>query len=124
VMSPAGMFYAAALFLAVRDLLGRISLRPPAAAARALIVVSLVMLSAGWTLRAVTLVASMRATAFVNRSDWAVAEEFEDRNRRNWRTRHPGAQALFNQLRDEVIRTRVPQPYTVPRWTREWLDPY
>jgi hypothetical protein len=123
VMSPAGMFYAAALFFATRDLLRRLSLRRTGAAA-ALLVIPLAILSAGWTLRAVTLVASMRATAFVNRSDWAVADQFENRNRPQWRSRHPQAETLLRRLREEVIRTPVPQPYTVPRWTREWLDPY
>ena len=123
VMSPAGMFYAAALFVATRDVLRRVNVRPPRAAG-ALIVAALLVLSAGWTLRAATLVTNMREIAFVNRSDWAVAEEYQDENRRGWRSRHPGAEALLRQLREEVIRMPVPQPYTVPRWMRAWLDPY
>ena len=122
VMSPAGMFYAAALFIAIRDLLQTTRQRPHARAAW--VAIPLVVLSAGWTLRAVTLVESLRATAFVNRNDWAVAEEREDEVRPQWRSRHPDAERLVRELREEVVQMRVPQPYTMPRWTRTWIDPY
>ena len=71
-----------------------------------------------------TLVETMRETAFVNRSDWAVAEEREDDVRRQWRSRHPDAERLVLQLRSEVVNMPVPQPYTLPRWTKGWFDPY
>jgi hypothetical protein len=123
VMSPAGVFYAAALFVGTRALLQRLSERGPGAMT-ILAVVPLVILSAGWTLRAATLAATMRQTAFVNRSDWAVADEHMNRNRPEWRGRHPDAERMFQALREEVVRASVPQPYTMPRWTRDWLDPY
>ena len=123
VMSPAGMFYAAALFVALRDAVRRLSL-PPLRRTAVLAAVPLLLLSAGWTLRAVTLVSTLRATAFVNRSDWAVAEEHEDETRRDWRSRHPDAERLLRGLREEVVEMPVPQPFTVPRWTRTWLDPF
>jgi hypothetical protein len=92
--------------------------------AAALMCAALLTLSAGWTLRAAGLVATMRETAFVNRGDWAVAQEHLERNRRGWRERHPDAERLFTALQDEVIRTPVPQPFQLPRWTRRWFDPY
>jgi len=55
------------------------------------------VLSIGWSVRAVTLAQTLRTSAFVKRNDWASAEERED---------------------------QVPQPYTTPRWTRAWVDPY
>ena len=123
VMSPAGMFYAAALFVAVRHVVEKFSVYPSRVAAAGVAIV-LLLLSGGWTLRTVTLVTSMRATAFVNRSDWAVADEHMNRNRPEWRGRHPDAERLFQSLREEVVRASVPQPYTMPRWTRDWFDPY
>jgi hypothetical protein len=122
VMSPAGMFYAAAVFVALRDVLLRIPLgsRVPAG----LVAVPLLILSLGWTLRTVTLVATMRETAFVNRSDWAVAEERHDQVRRGWRARHPDAERVLRALREEVIRMPVPPLYQTPRWAKRWLDPY
>ena len=123
VMSPAGMFYATALFVAMRDALRRLSLAATRPAA-ALVVIPILVLSAGWTLRVATLVETLRESAFINRSDWALAEEYEDHTRRQWRSRHPDAEWLLRQLRQEVIQMPVPQPYRAPRWTRRWLDSY
>jgi hypothetical protein len=122
VMSPAGMFYAIALFIAVRDLLHR--LREQSSAAALWVAIPLFVLSTGWSLRTVTLVQTLRTSAFVNRNDWAAAEEREDDVRPQWRQRHPDAERLVRQLRDEVVNMPVPQPYTTPRWTRAWVDPY
>ena len=122
VMSPAGMFYAAALFIAVRDLLRRAQQRPSSSAVW--LAIPLLVLSAGWTLRAVTLAESLRASAFVNRNDWAQAEQREDEVRPQWRQRHPDAEQLVRDLSRQVVTMTVPQPYTVPRWTRTWIDPY
>jgi len=122
VMSPAGMFYAAALFIAVRDVLQSVRRHPSARVAW--LAVPLLVISTGWTLRAATLVESLRASAFVNRNDWAVAEDREDAVRPQWRSRHPDAERLVRQLRREVVDMPVPQPFTMPRWTRTWIDPY
>lgn len=123
VMSPAGMFYAAALFVATRDLLRRLA-EPPQHVAAVLVAIPLVLLSAGWTLRAARLVETIRETAIVNRNDWAVAEQREDSAHADWRSRHPDAEALLQRLRAEVILMPVPQPYTIPRWTQRWFEPY
>lgn len=119
IMSPAGMFYAAALFVATRDIVAQVNLRP-----RMVVFATLLVVSAGWTLRGATLMTTLQTAAFVNRSDWAVADEHLDENRPNWRGRHADAERLFVALRERVIRTPVPQPYTGSRWTRTWLDPY
>ena len=122
VLSPAGMFYAIALFVALRELLE--AARRHASLQRAwLIAIPLVVLSAGWTLRAANLAETMRETAFVNRNDWSVAEEREDEVRREWRRRDPGAERLVADLKKEIVETPVPQPYTL-RATRGWFDPY
>ena len=122
VLSPAGMFYAAALFVALRELLERA--RQSTSVARATIVaIPLLILSAGWTLRTAGLVETMRVTAFVNRNDWAVAEEREDEVRPRWRTRSPDAERLVADLKREIVEMPVPQPYTL-RATRGWFDPY
>jgi hypothetical protein len=122
VLSPAGMFYAAALFIALRELLerSRASVSMPKAM---LLAIPLIVLSGGWTLRAAGLVETMRETAFVNRNDWAVAEEREDEVRPKWRTRHPDAERLVADLKKEIVEMPVPQPYTL-RATRRWFDPY
>jgi len=122
VMSPAGMFYATALFIAVRDLLRRLREQPSAAARW--VAIPLFVLSTGWSVRAVTLAQTLRTSAFVNRNDWASAEEREDQVRPQWRQRHRDAERLVRQLRDDVVHMPVPQPYATPRWTRAWVDPY
>jgi len=122
VMSPAGMFYAIAFFIAVRDLLYRF--RGQTSFSSLWVALPLLVLSTAWSLRAVTLVQTLRTSAFVNRNDWAAAEERQDEVRPHWRERHPDAERLVRQLRDEVVNMPVPQPYTMPRWTRAWVDPY
>jgi hypothetical protein len=122
VMSPAGLFYAVALFIALRDLLNRVREQPSAIGVW--LAIPLFVLSTGWSLRAATLAQTLRASAFVNRNDWAAAEEREDEVRPGWRRRHPDAERLVHQLRDEVVNMHVPQPYTMPRWTKTWFDPY
>ena len=122
VMSPAGLFYALALYIAVRDLL--YGMHSQTTTAAVWVAIPLFVLSTGWSLRAVTLAQTLRSSAFVNRNDWAAAEERQDEVRPQWRQRHPDAERLVRQLRDEVVNTPVPQPYTTPRWTRTWVDPY
>jgi hypothetical protein len=122
VMSPAGMFYAIALYIAVRDVLH--GLRAQTSAAALWVAIPLFVLSTGWSLRVVTLVQTLRSSAFVNRNDWAAAVEREDEVRPQWRQRHRDAERLVRQLRDEVVNMPVPQPYTLPRWTKPWVDPY
>jgi len=122
VMSPAGMFYAIAFYIALRDVLARV--RAQTSTAALWMAVPLFVLSTGWSLRAVTLAQTLRSSAFVNRNDWAAAEERQDEVRPQWRQRHPDAERLVRQLRDEVVNAPVPQPYTTPRWTRTWIDPY
>jgi hypothetical protein len=122
VLSPAGMFYAAALFVALRELLERARLHASMRTA-ILLAIPLLVLSAGWTLRAANLVETMRETAFVNRNDWAVAEEREDEVRPGWRMRHPDAERLVADLKKEIVTMPVPQPYML-RARRGWFDPY
>jgi hypothetical protein len=120
VMSPAGVFYAIALFLATRDLLRRM---PDRWLTRAFLVAPLLLLATGWSFRTVTLVAGLGEIAFTHRNDWAMAEAWVDENNPAWRAGHPDAERLVHQLRDEIIEMPVPQPYTM-RWTRGWVDPY
>lgn len=124
LMSPAGMFYAAAVFVATRDLLNRMSQSRPALLTSALVGMALLIMSTTWTIRAAGLAQTLRASASVNRSDWAVSEQWMDQQRPDWRTRHPQAEQLAGQLREEVIRMSVPQLVFSPRWVNRVFDPY
>lgn len=118
IMSPAGVFYAAAVFVATRDACvswSEHALQPWAAA-----VVWAILLahSVGWTARAAGLPITLRYAAFVNRNDWATLTDDDAR---------PGSaagQRLVEALRREAVRMPVPNPHFTPRWIDRYVDPY
>jgi hypothetical protein len=124
LMSPAGMFYAAVVFVATRDLVTRMSVTRPAALAQGLVAVAVLAMSTTWTIRAAGLAQSLRDSASVNRSDWAVSEEWLDQQKPDWRSGHPQAEQLAAQLRAEVIGMPVPHLFFSPRWVNRLFDPY
>jgi hypothetical protein len=124
LMSPAGMFYAAVVFVATRDLLNRLSRSTSTLLTSALVGLALLVMSTTWTMRAAGLAQTLRASASVNRNDWAVSDEWLDRQKPDWRTGHPQAEQLAEQLRAEVIRMPVPQLFFSPRWMNRVFDPY
>lgn len=119
IMSPAGVFYASAVFAATRELLGRVTQARRYAPAVAAAILGL--LSITWSIRAAGLGSSMRYQAFVNRNDWAAVYETLDRNQPGWRT--PAGERLVAGLRRDAVDTRVPNPHFTPRRLDRLFDP-
>ena len=117
VMSPAGGFFAVAVFVAVRELLKAMPARIPLGRV-AIVVVFLAALGAGWGLRAVGLHVELRDSAIRQRKDWAyqvLYEEFDALGR--------AERELFDQLRsDAVYRTAAPPEFR-NRLLNAWMDP-
>jgi hypothetical protein len=114
IMSPAGAFYAVAVGVALRDLLGRASAyRPAPAAALALL---LVVLSSAWALRAVGLHLLLRDSGREIRDEWAYAAVEHD-----GQTTGNRAQAALRErlLADAILRHRV--PVFSAGWVESWF---
>jgi hypothetical protein len=113
VMSPAGAFFAVALFVAARvvlpDRLG--AMRAPASAA---ILVLCAVLGITWALRFAAVPVSLRDTSRKVRTEWAYAQQWlemqkmDDEPARN--------RALLKQLRDDAIYTHAPPPPLYDHW--------
>ena len=118
IMSPAGMLYAVAAYVAVRDLALRMAFTPRAIGAAASVVLCVVALA--WDVRAVGLHYQMRRMAFTVRNDWVVVDRWLVAQHASPAT--PQAQRLVRTLRDDALRQRVINPYFFPRQARRWLQ--
>jgi hypothetical protein len=122
VMSPAGAFYAVALFVAVRHLAARVSslndLRPHLTA-----VVVVVVLAGTWSIRYLGLHAMLRHQAPATRNEWASAVWTMPEQYRVEFAQNPDGPLLMRQLHDDAVFERPALRPRLPNapWTR-WLD--
>jgi hypothetical protein len=111
IMSVAGVFYAVAVFWAVRDLLTR----PLHAAAAVVTSLALLAAGSGWAVRTVGVQHVLRQQAFTVHNDWAaIPESMEQRG--TWPADAP-AQHLILTLRDQALRKKVVNPWFMARWS-------
>jgi hypothetical protein len=112
IMSPAGFFLAAAVYVGVCDLLAQ---APPSRGSRAATAVLLTALSACWTVRAVGLHAALDRTAFTVREQWAYPDEWLARA---WPDGLPPTPAALKKLLQEDAAIRHPsRPVIREEWT-------
>jgi hypothetical protein len=113
VMSPAGLFYAAAVATAATWLVQRASGRATLPVAGLVLV-----LSAGWTIRSVGLHAALVDTALDVREEWVYIDD--------WIAQHefptpPRVQALKRQMQDEAVFDYPARSGLRDEWTR-WFE--
>lgn len=121
IMSPAGAFYAVAVFIGARHALHAIDRRRLHGWVAGAVAVALLATSAAWSMRALGLAYAMRYTAFTNRNEWATGAKRMDRARPGWRD--PASLALVGKLRTEALAMPVPNPYFAQRWLEPYFDP-
>ena len=110
IMSPAGALFAAAGFVAVRNILVGL---PDRVSSRVVIltVAGAALISATWAVRVVGVSVSLRGAAYTERNEWAYAEG----SLANDGTVLTGEDAaLFRQLRDDAIYGHPPPPPLKP----------
>jgi hypothetical protein len=118
IMSPAGLFYAIATFVAVRALID--SFPTQALAATSLAACVLATVAALWTFRAVGVHYQLRYDAFTTRNDWV--EVLRPDKHAAW-PEDPVELALTARIRAEAIARRTTSPSFMPRWTdRYWVE--
>lgn len=118
IMSPAGAFYAVAVFAAARGVLPD-RLRAPSMTATVAAGILCAALSVTWALRLVALPMNLRESAYKVRNEWAYVDDWLGAQKLEMRT--PGEQKLLRQLRDDAIY-RHPAPPRLPVADNEWLD--
>ena len=118
IMSPAGLFYAIATFVAVRAVIGSLPTRR--LAATSLVTCFLLTLAALWTFRAVGVHYQLRYQAFTTRNDWV--EVLRPDKHDDWPD-NPDELAVTERIRAEAIARRTTSPSFMPRWTdRYWVE--
>jgi hypothetical protein len=118
IMSPAGLFYAIATFVAVRAVIASLPRRTLAAASLATCV--LVTVAALWTFRAAGVHYQLRYHAFTTRNDWV--EVLRPDKHDDW-PEDPNELAVTRRLRAEAIGRLTTSPSFMPRWAdRYWVE--
>jgi hypothetical protein len=118
IMSPAGLFYAIATFVAVRAVIDSLPTRTLAATSLATCV--LVTVAALWTFRAVGVHYHLRYDAFTTRNDWV--EVLRPDKHDDWPD-DPNELAVTQRIRAEAISRRTTSPSFMPRWAdRYWVE--
>jgi len=118
IMSPAGLFYAIATFVAVRALIDSLPTRTLAATGLASCVLAIV--AALWTFRAVGVHYQLRYDAFTTRNDWV--EVLRPDKHDDW-PEDPVELAVTERIRAEAIARRTTSPSFMPRWSdRYWVE--
>jgi hypothetical protein len=118
-MSSAGVFYALAMFPALRQWLEAM----PARASffrGALVYAAVICISIGWTVRGVSFFVDMRRSAYRAQHDWVNVYEWLDSQ--HIQAPVPNGRALVDTLRREAMAMDVPRLYLQPRWM-DLIDP-
>ncbi len=110
IISVSGVLYAAAVFVALRAALDRLSSPGVGALVRGVATLALVAMSLAWSFRALGLHYHVRAAAFDARNEWARAEPPAD----------PAGAALFAAARAEALRVPATAPVFFPARAKRW----
>jgi hypothetical protein len=118
IMSPGGLFYAIAAFVAVRAVIESLpTLSVPAAS---LVTCVVAATAAVWVFRAVGVHYQLRYDAFKTRNDWV--EVLRPDKRDDW-PRNPEELALTKRIRGEALDRHTTSPSFMPRWAdRYWVE--
>ena len=116
VMSPAGVLYPVAVYVAVRGAL----LSTTRAGWRAALAGMLLVVSSLWAVRVVDLGHGMRLEAFKNRTDWAYVDEWLADQSIELET--PDERRFVRQLQDEMIGMRVPSAHFLRHRAEEYFE--
>lgn len=118
IISPGGLCYAVAVFIAVAALVESLPRRGPAVAS--ILTLLLAATAALWMFRAAGVHYVLRYDAFKVRNDWV--DVLREDKRGDWPT-DPRELALTRRMRDEAILRRATSPSFMPRWAdRYWVE--
>jgi len=110
IMSPAGMFYAAAAYAVLRELAASADSTPRLPSGRAVAPLLLLIISIGWTVRFVGIHDSLRVRASTVRDEWAFYDDWA-REQKTDTSLNAAQAAIKQQLQNAAVLRppRVPQ---------------
>ena len=118
IISPGGVCYAVASYIAVAALLQSIPSRPATSAV--VITLLLTVTAALWTFRAAGVHYILRYDAFKIRNDWV--DVLREDKREDW-PKDDRELAITRRIRDEAISRRIASPSFMPKWAdRYWVE--
>ncbi len=117
ILSPAGIFYAAALTIAVKALIETGSVSASRLRVATLTMVMMV-LSATWAFRAIAIHVALRSTATAVRNDWVYVDDWVESQGLEL---DASGVALKQQLRSDAISLHPARPAVIGRWV-EWFS--
>ena len=118
ILSPAGIFYAAALTVAVKTLIDTGSVSASRLRVAVLTLV-MVVLSTAWAFRLIAIHVALRSTATVVRNDWVYVDDWIEGQ--GLKLDASGI-ALKQQLRTDAISTHPARPAVIGRWVEWFVD--
>ena len=121
IMSTAGVFYCLAMFVSLRALVEEMATRAMKAGRAVAVCVLLAVISAGWSIRAMSFYADMRVRSYKAQTDWVFVDDWLRAQRVVVTT--PGQRKLVDQLRAEMLGMTVPKVYLDPPWVKDLLTP-
>jgi hypothetical protein len=116
MMSPAGVFYALAVTVATRELIGQ---APRAAGVTVVLAVLMAAMSAAWAVRAVAVHVAVRQSGMAVREQWAYLDQWLETQQKS--ASDPAALALQRQLQDDAIVRHPGKPALMGDWMT-WLE--
>ena len=119
VLSVAGVFVAAAAFVAMRDALGGLAVRAwrPVAV---LAVAGLTLLSSVWAVKFVGIHYSVRKESLSIRKEWAEVDRWLERQEIVLDT--PGKRLVKRTLEVDALKKAPVAPWPMLPWSRDWFD--
>jgi hypothetical protein len=117
IISPAGAFYAVAVYAAARFVAQHVPRLEPKAS-RAVVCLVLAVTATLWAFRSAGVHHMIRVQAFKERNDWATVttDTYIARDVSHDR----GGAAVVQQLRAAALEMRVTNPGLLPRWQDRW----
>jgi hypothetical protein len=119
IMSTAGVFYALAVFAALRAAMVRFALLPRRGLAAILMVLLLFAGSASWTIRSIGVHYQMYYSGYYLRNEWATVDRWLVEQHVTPDTAE--AVRLVAALRSAAIEMPMLNPHFLPRWAERWF---
>jgi hypothetical protein len=121
VMTPGEVFYGLAMFVSLKALVDDTVIRHVRAERAVIVCALLTLVSAGWSIRAVSFYADMRVRAYKAQTDWVFVDDWLRDQHVTLTT--PRQRMLVEQLQGQMLGMTVPKVYFDPRWMKGLLTP-
>jgi hypothetical protein len=124
ILNTAGIFYAAAAFAAIREMLRSVAGRPPYTVVttfgQVAVVLVLFALGSGWVVRSAGLHYHMRHIAFDVQNEWVDVDAWL--HEQHAEPKNAAQRRIVQVMRDDAMSRQVTNPFFFPRWGERWFQ--